>query len=84
MGKKKKKVEWDIYNKIKEIKINNTNIGVSELTTVNNLSTVDINKSVSKNINWLTIQFISTDLLINTYISCNRTDNFSYLEEKLF
>jgi len=82
--RKRKKVEWDIYNKIKEIKINNTNIGVSELTTVNNLSTVDINKSDSKNINWLTIQFISADLLINTYISCNRTDNFSYLEEKLY
>ena len=82
--RKRKKIEYDIYNKIKEIKINNTNIGVSELITVNNLSTVDINKSVSKNINWLTIQFISADLLINTYISCNRTDNFSYLEEKLY
>ena len=32
----------------------------------------------------LTIQFISADSLINIYISFDRTDNFFYLEEKLF
>jgi len=83
--RKKKKIEWDIYNKIKEININNTNIGISNITTETNLSSFNISsKSDSKNISRLTIQFISADLLINTNISCDRTDNFSYLEEKLY